>query len=349
MDNISKEKEEIIDEEVAEKKSALNQFLSIVIPFILGVTILYFLLRGTNFQELWTVFEKANWGILLFSLLFGLAGNTMKAFRWRLFLRPLGYEPNMMNLIFATWGSFAVNYLIPRAGEVWRCGAITKSEKIPFSKTFGTMLIDRIFDTLIVIVISCFAFFLNMNFFITEISKNEELFDKIRNFFTSPFLYITIVVLVLLVFITFKFFGDHKLVKKIKDLYNGILEDLKSIWRMDDKIWIVIYTVIAWSLYFLYFYIVFYAFDFTKHLGIMAGLVAFSLSSISMAIPTQGGLGPWQVAVIAALSLYGVDKIEATAYATGVFSIQSLWVISWGIIGIVALAINSKKKKKNKR
>ena len=342
------EKKENVNLEVSEKKSILNQFISIVVPFILGAVILYFLLRDTNFHELWSVFKTANWGFLGFSLLFGIAGNTMKAFRWRLFIRPLGYEPSLKNLIFATWGSFAVNFLIPRAGEVWKSGAITKSDNIPFTKTFGTMLVDRIFDTLIVLTITFCVFFLNMNFFVEQLSQNTELFDKIHNLFTSPTLYVAIVALVILIYVTFKFFGDNKFVKKIKDLYTGILEDLKSIWKMDDKIWILLYTLIAWTLYFFYLYVAFFAFDFTKDLGVMAALIAFTLGSLSMAIPTQGGLGPWQVAVIAALTLYDVDRLQATAFATGVFSVQSLWVISWGIIGIVALAINSKRKKKAK-
>lgn len=343
------EKKENVNQEVSEKKSLLNQFLSIVLPFILGVAIVYFLLRDTDFNELWTVFKKANWGFLGFSLLFGLAGNTMKAFRWRLFIRPLGYEPSLMNLIFATWGSFAVNFLIPRAGEVWKAGAVTKSDNIPFTKTFGTMLVDRIFDTLIVLVITFCVFFLNMNFFIEQLSQNQELFDKIHNLATSPYIYISLIALIALVYVTFKFFGDNKYVKKIKDLFNGIVNDLKSIWKMDDKVWILIYTLIAWLFYFFYLYIAFFAFDFTKNLGVMAGLITFTLGSLSMAIPTQGGLGPWQVAVIAGLTLYSVDRIEATAFATGVFSVQSLWVISWGVVGIVALAINSKRKKKSKR
>ena len=342
------ENKENVNLEVAEKKSILNQILSILVPLLLGGLIIFFLLRDTNFDELWAVFKKANWGFLGFSLLFGLAGNTMKAFRWRLFIRPLGYEPSIINLIFATWGSFAVNFLIPRAGEVWKSGAITKSDNIPFTKTFGTMLVDRIFDTLIVIVITFCVFFLNMNFFIEQLSQNKELFDKIHNIVTSPLLYLSLIGLVAIIYITFKFFGETKYIKKVKDLFNGIVGDLKSIWKMDDKIWILIYTIIAWVLYFCYLYVAFFAFEFTKDLGVMAGLIAFTLGSLSMAIPTQGGLGPWQVAVIAALALYNVDRVEATAFATGVFSVQSLWVISWGVVGIVALAVNSKRKKKAK-
>ena len=208
------------------------------------------------------------------------------------------------------------------------------------------MIVDRLFDTMIVIIICMIAFFMNMSFFIQEINKNEKLLEHINTLVTSPILYGSILGLIVLIYIIFRFFGNTKIVVKIKDLLRDILNDLKSIWLMKDKVWIAIYTIITWLLYFCYFYTTFYAFDFTKDLGIMAGLIAFSMSSLSMVIPTQGGLGPWQVAVIAALGLYGVDKLEATAFATGVFSVQSLWIIGWGVVGILSLSIESKAKDK---
>lgn len=100
-----------------------------------------------------------------------------------------------------------------------------------------------------------------------------------------------------------------------------------------------------WGSYFLYFYITFYAFDFTANLGITAGLIAFALSSISMAIPTNGGMGPWHAAVIASLVLYNVANAQADAFAFGVFAMQSLWVILCGLFGIAALAIKNRNNK----
>ena len=70
--------------------------------------------------------------------------------------------------------------------------------------------------------------------------------------------------------------------------------------------------------------------------------VSLALSSVSMGIPSNGGLGPWQVAVIASLTLYGVSQLEATAFATGVFMLQSAWVILCGLVGIAVLAMMKK-------
>lgn len=331
-------------ENTTPEKSILIKLITIISPFILGVTILYFLFYNIDLDELWQIIKKADWFILIWSLIFGLAANTIKALRWQLFFKALNLYPQKKTLILATWGSYAVNYLIPRAGEVWKCIAVANTSKIPFNKTLGTSVIDRIFDSIAVLLICCFTFFTNIDFFIEQISKNDSFFDQIFSLLKSPFFYASLILLSLIIFIVFYFFSSHKQVVKIKKIFSGIIVNLILIWRMKSKWLILVYTICTWVCYFLFFYVTFFAFNFTKDLGLMAGLTAFSLSTLSLIIPTQGGLGPWQVAVIAALTLYNVDYIEATAFATGVFIIQSLWVICWGAFGIIILGILSKRQ-----
>ncbi|WP_165022480.1 lysylphosphatidylglycerol synthase transmembrane domain-containing protein [Dysgonomonas sp. ZJ279] len=332
------------EEKTSKKSSLINKFVKVVLPLALGIAIIYYLFKDINLTELWTVLEDANWGILAFSLIFGLLGNTIRGYRWQLLIRPLGYNPKVSNLNFSIYGGYAVNFVLPRAGEIWRCGVIAKEENIPFSKLFGTMIVDRIFDTITVLCISLFAFLFNMQFFISQLEENEEALNSVLGVLQSPILYISIAVLVIGTYVIFKFFKNNFIVKKITDLVVGMGKDMKAIWKMKTKNRLFLYTIGIWGSYFLYFYTTFYAFEFTEHLGVTAGLIAFALSSISMGVPSNGGLGPWHVAVVASLGLYGVDKLSATAFATGVFTTQSLWVILCGLVGIAALSIRKSKR-----
>ena len=63
----------------------------------------------------------------------------------------------MVNSIF---GTYFVNLLFPRLGEVWRCGYIANREKAPFSLVLGSMVGDRLSDTLTVLLLTVFTFFL---------------------------------------------------------------------------------------------------------------------------------------------------------------------------------------------
>ncbi|GAB6011013.1 lysylphosphatidylglycerol synthase transmembrane domain-containing protein [Viscerimonas tarda] len=326
-------------EEKSPKKSIVGKIAKFVLPLALGILILYFLFRDINFSEVWSVLKDANYAILAFSLIFGLLGNTIRGYRWDLLIRPLGYKAKVSTLNYAIYGGYAVNFVFARAGEIWRCGIVAKEEKIPFTKLFGTMILDRVLDTLTVLSITVIAFFLNMQFLL---KANQERIDAIHNILTSPILYIAIVALVLALFVIFKFFGQNFIVKKIVDLVAGMGKDMKIIWKMKTKKRLFLYSIGIWASYFFYFYITFFAFGFTKDLGFTAALVAFALSSISMGVPSNGGLGPWQLAVIASLTIYGVDTMSATAFATGVFAIQSLWVILCGLVGIAMLAVRKK-------
>ncbi|SBV99345.1 conserved membrane hypothetical protein [uncultured Dysgonomonas sp.] len=333
------------DEVVTQKKSSLlNNLIKVVLPLGLGIAIIYYLISKIDPSQLWEILKDANWGILLFSLLFGLLGNTIRGYRWALFITPLGYSPKISNLNYAIYGGYAVNFALPRAGEIWRCGVIAKEDNIPFSKLFGTMILDRIFDTITVAIISLVAFLFNMQFFLTQLEQNQTTFNTISGIFKSPLLYLAIGAAIITTYIVFRFFEENIIVRKIKGFLSSIASDLKAIWKMNTKGRVFIYTIGIWGSYFCYFYITFFAFDFTADLGITAGLIAFALSSISMGVPSNGGLGPWQIAVIASLSLYGVDKLHATAFATGVFAVQSIWVIICGLFGIAMLALKKQKK-----
>lgn len=329
-------------EETPKKKSLLNTLIKVVLPLALGVFIIYYLFKDIDFYEVWNIVKGANWVILLSSLVFGLLGNTIRGYRWELIIKPLGYSPKLSSLNYAIYGGYAVNYAIPRAGEIWKCGIVAKEEKVPFTKLFGTMILDRIFDTITVLLIVLAAFIINMQFFITQLKHNKSTFDAIMGILQSPLLYILIVAAIVTTYIVFKFFKENFIIRKIKGLMVGMLNDMKAIWKMKTKFRLLLYTIAIWVSYFFYFYITFFAFDFTKDLGFEAGLIAFALSSLSMGIPSNGGLGPWQVAVIAALTLYGVGQLEATAFATGVFAIQAIWVILCGLFGIAMLAMKKK-------
>ena len=327
----------------SKKSSLLNKLIKIVLPLGLGIAIIYYLISKIDPKQLWEILKDANWAILLFSLLFGLLGNTIRGYRWQLFIKPLGYNPKVSTLNYAIYGGYAVNFALPRAGEIWRCGVLAKEEDIPFTKLFGTMILDRIFDTLTVFTISLIAFLFNMQFFMTQLQQNQATFDTLLSVLKSPLLYIAIGAAIITTYIVFKYFKENIVVRKIKDFLSGMGRDMRSIWQMKTKGKLLLYTIGIWGSYFCYFYITFFAFDFTADLGITAGLIAFALSSISMGVPSNGGLGPWQIAVIASLSLYGVDKLHATAFATGVFAVQSIWVILCGLFGIAMLALKKRK------
>ena len=138
--------------------------------------------------------------------------------------------------------------------------------------------------------------------------------------------------------------NNFKLVKKIQSLLHNVWDGMKSIWLLKQKWLFLLQTICIWGGYFLYFYITFYAFDFTRDLGITVGLIAFTMSSIAVAIPVQGGIGPWHFMVIATLMCFGVEENDAAAFALVVHTVQTVWTGLTGLFSVIALPISNKNK-----
>ncbi|MBR5296671.1 MAG: flippase-like domain-containing protein [Parabacteroides sp.] len=326
-------------------KTILRTFLKIILPLAFGCLLLWYLYSKMDINEIWEVIHKGvRYDIILFSLLFGLGANIMRGIRWGLLIRSLGDKVRTDNVIYAVLGNYAVNLVLPRVGEVWRCGMITKYDKIPFTRLLGTLLIDRVSDTVMVGLITCSIILFNFGFFQDFFAKNPSLLEGFQSMFNSIWIYIIGVVFIIGIWFVFTYMSNFTLVKKAKSMLQNIWEGMKSVWLMKQKGLFLIQTLLIWIGYFFYFYITFFAFDFTQDLGIVVGLIAFTMGSIAVAVPVQGGIGPWHFMVIATLVCFGVRETDAAAFALVVHTVQTIWLGLTGLVGVIALPIINRKK-----
>lgn len=324
-------------------RKILRTAAKIFIPLVFGGFLIWFLYRDLDLTEIWTVIKKGvRYDIILFSLLFGLGGNIMRGLRWALLIDPLNTPYKKSNAINATLGTYAVNLVFPRVGEVWRCGVLAKYDKIPFSKLFGTLLIDRVSDTLVVGLLTFLIFIFNIGFFNTLFAHNPVLANGVYSMFNSIWIYVTILISSIIIWVVLRYMKRFTLVQKARNMLGNIWSGIKTVWLMEHKIKFLLYTVLIWTGYFFYFYITFYAFEFTRGLGITVGLIAFTMSSIGVAVPVQGNIGPWHFMVIATLVCFGVTSNDAAAFALVVHAIQTIWIGLCGLFGIVALPFTNK-------
>ena len=324
-------------------KSILRTFVKVVLPLGFGFLLLWWLFREMDLTEIWNVIRHGvRYDIILFSLLFGLFANIVRGLRWGLLIETLGVRFKRSNAVNAVLGNYAVNLVLPRVGEVWRCGIVAKYDKISFSKLLGTLLIDRVSDTIMVGTITLFIFIFNLDFFISFFAKNPALLEGFHAMLNSTWIYALVIGLAIMVWLVLKYMSHFTLVRKAKELLLNVWAGMKSIWLMDKKWHFLVQTLLLWSGYFCSFYITFYAFDFTRELGIGVGLIAFTMSSIGVAVPVQGGIGPWHFMVIATLVCFGVNENDAAAFALVVHTVQTVWTGLCGLGGIVALPLTNK-------
>ena len=186
-------------------RKIVNQTVKIVLPLLLGVLLFWYLYREQDFGAMMEVVRGGvRYDILLFSLLFGLAANVTRGFRWGLLIDSLGRRVRRRNVVFAVLGNYAVNMALPRVGEIWRCGVTAKYERVPFTKLLGTLFVDRIMDTLMVGLLTLSLGVFNIGFFRHFFAENPPtLVATLITLVRSPWTYVGLVGAVALAWFVF--------------------------------------------------------------------------------------------------------------------------------------------------
>ena len=135
---------------------------------------------------------------------------------------------------------------------------------------------------------------------------------------------------------------------KVKDLLHGLWQGVVSVRYVRNVPLFIFYSVAIWACYFLHYYLTFFCFASTRHLGFACAMVTFIVGSIAVIVPTPNGAGPWHFAVKTMLMLYGVAATAALNFVLIVHSIQTLLVIVLGVAGWLVLELTAKKTEKEK-
>lgn len=269
-------------------------------------------------------------------------------------MEPLGYKPKIKNAFLALLIGYFANLALPRLGEITRCGILSRYEKIPMQKSFGTVVTERALDLIVLGLAFLLNFFIHFNklsiFKETAFYKNVE--EKYQNLENPNYIYyilLAIAILVVVVFYRFRHKISHFfLYQKIKQIVFGFFEGLKSLIKIKKPFWFIFHTLFIWIMYLMMTWVVFFALTETSHLGLDVGLAVLVFGSIGIVL-VQGGIGiyPWIVAEILAVFAIPIT----TGYAMGwlLWTGQTIMIIIAGIISLVILPIVNNVKNEETR
>ena len=331
--------------EGTERKKIFKKILQVVFPLLLGAFILVWVYRDFNFQRVGEVLLGGmDYGWIALSLVFGVFANLFRGWRWKLALEPLGEYPKTANCVYAIFISYASNLVIPRVGEVTRCGVLSKYDGVSFSQSLGTVVSERMIDTLCVGLITGLVLLSQMPVFATFFAETGTNVGRYAEVLTSGHFYLIILCILAILVLAFFLIRNIALFAKLKGILQNVWQGIVALKDIKHIPLYVFYTFGIWGCYFLEFYLAFYAFDFSAHLGITAGLVMFVVGTLAVIVPTPNGAGPWHFAVMNMMMLYGVGKEDAGIFALLVHGIQTFLLILLGIYGLSALPFTNKLK-----
>lgn len=331
--------------EGTERKKIFRKVLQVVFPLLLGAFILVWVYRDFNFQRVGEVLTNGmNYGWILLSLVFGVFANLFRGWRWKLALEPLDEFPKTSHCVYAIFISYASNLVIPRVGEVTRCGVLSKYDGVSFSQSLGTVVSERMIDTLCVGLITGLVLLSQMPVFATFFAETGTNVGRYAEVLTSGHFYLIILCVLAILVLAFFLVRNIALFAKLKGIFQNIWQGVVALKDIKRIPLYIMYTLGIWVCYFLEFYLTFYAFEFSAHLGISAGLVMFVVGTLAVIVPTPNGAGPWHFAVMTMMMLYGVGKEDAGIFALLVHGIQTFLLILLGIYGLSALPFTNKLK-----
>ena len=325
-------------------KPKLLKILKFFVFLSIGCFLFWLVYRGQDIKRIKSILEHGvDYRWVWVSLFLGIFSHISRTVRWSLMIEPLGKKPRMLNVFLSVMVGYLMNLVIPRMGELSRCGVLARYEKMSFTKLLGTVVTERIIDVIMLLILTFIVVVSQFGKIIQFLKNNPDILAKADHILFSPTLIIVFVFIFVLVVIFRKNILKSAFFAKLKKFITNFAEGLKSINKMENKGWFIFHSVFIWLMYYLMLYVVFFSFSFTSHLSPIAGLTTFVLGSYGMVAPVQGGIGAWHFMVTQSLMVYGVAKSNGLIFAFLAFTSMTALMVVMGLISFLVLPFVNKR------
>ena len=322
--------------------------LKYLIFIIISSVLMYFAFKDQNISEIISMMSFVNYKFILISIICGALAIISRGLRWVFLIESLGYKASNKNCIHTVAVGYLTNLLIPRAGEISRCTSLQQVEKIPFDKLFGTIILERLIDLVILIILVFIAF-------IYKFAEISSFFEKVLGTNSSANSNNTLLIVLGIfgaIFLFIQLFekrlSKFSLFQKIKNIINGLKDGLASFNNLKEKTPFIIHTIFIWLMYIVMTFICFFAIEETKHLNILDGIYITIIGGLGMIVPSQGGIGSYHLAVKLGLNGIGIAMQPALLFAFAVHTAQTLMTILFGLFSSFILLSTKKNVEKTK-
>jgi uncharacterized protein (TIRG00374 family) len=326
------------------------QTLKFLAFLAIGVLLLWFAFRNIDFSKLWVELKEANYFWLLLSILFGLFAFISRARRWVLLINPLGYNPSFRNAFYTMMTGYLANIALPRVGEITRCVALGKKEKIPVDQLIGTVVIERTVDflsLLSIMVIMIFTSGEQIGRFLKEsilVPIQQEVVSIFGNIWELWAILLSFFLIIFFLIIRYKkSLRKIRFFSKLFDLARGIINGLKSITNLERKWEFIFHTIFIWFNYVLMTWVVVFSLQSTSHLTMGNSVFLLVIGGLAMSAPVQSGLGAYHYIVSRGLFIvFGIPIEDGLAYALLTHEAE---MVSIAVLGAISFFILFRKDK----
>jgi glycosyltransferase 2 family protein len=291
----------------------MKRYWQLLIGLLISAFFLYLVLPGLHLPDVWRSLQEANYWWLLPGIAVYFVGLWARTWRWHYMLRHLKPVPLRRLFPVVCIGYFGNNVYPARAGEVIRSYVLRRKENIALSSSLATVIIERIFDGLVMLLFV----FLALPF--APIPVN----------FRNLVIILTVLLLLATVIFVWMAANPHHLARfyswlasrllperirlRTDDIYERFMQGLQSLTSPSDVVMIFATSVVIWLMETVKYWFVMHAFPFEVNfvvLMLMNGLV-----NLATTLPSAPGyIGTFDVPGIETLAAFGVERSLAASY-----------------------------------
>ena len=326
-----------------------NKTVQFIFWLIAGIVIMYFTFRNQDLAAIGKKLNKVELKWVFIVLAVSLFGHIIRALRWQMMLKTLNTNIGFVNTFASMMFGYLVSNGIPRGGEFSRCLVLKKTDNAAFNVTFGSVLAERLIDTICLFIITIAVLISQFDTLSTFFDENifgpfwDALFGKKKASGGFPWKFVIlggVAVLYVLYKVFEKKIKESGVEEKLDNFSNEMFEGLKALLAMPNKVLFIAYTLLIWVCYFLMSYLWFFALPEFGVLGLKAGFMLMVVGTIGRSVPIQGGgMGAYHFLVAEALLLYGLTSTLGATLAVLIHETQLVFVIVLGSLSAIKLFI----------
>lgn len=264
-------------------------------------------------------------------------------------LAPFNYTLNVNRTFVALMTGYLTNLAFPRLGEVTRCGVLNKTDGVPVSISFGTVITERLLDFFVLVCLIALDFLIEFDLVFDFFSKALGLGRLEDNLGLVLSLLIGGLVIGVLGIIWIKKLmakeSDIPWVRKVQVFARDMINGLLSLRKVRNIYGFVLSTIGIWILYYLMGYVLIYSIPQTTQLTPIAGLTILVVGGLAMSAPVQAGVGTYHTFVSAVLVLYGITLEDGLFFATILHGSHFVSLVFFGGISAIIAALLGRKKR----
>ena len=336
-------------------RKTLIQILKFFGFLAVGILLLWLAFRTVSFSKLRDDLIGADYSWILLSLLFGFIAYLSRARRWVILIKPLGHHPGFWNTFHSLMLGYLANLALPRVGEITRCVALGKKEKIPVDQLLGTVVVERTIDLFSLLTIMV-ALLLTSGSSIKEYLNKAIIIpfrEKVLSVFGSVWILWALLIVLSLVtlWLLVKYKRELRRIRffsKMFDIARGVLNGLKTILKLKNNKEFIFHTVFIWLNYALMTWVVVFSLESTSHLSFWNSIFILVIGGLAMSAPVQGGMGAFHYFVSRGIAFVEEVSIEdASAYAILTHESQLILVLILGAVAFYMLYRKNRKTAEN--